>query len=304
MSNNKTDALNFVRREGPVQPSQLAAELNTNILFASAILSELVSGKEVKITNVKKGGSPFYYVKGQEVKLERLSSFLTGKPLEAFQLLKDKKVIRDRFAEPWQRVALRELKDFAIQLNVGLGGEYELFWKWYLTTNEDTKLLIKDIVRPNKKKVIKKDQEVSQKENKDNNSLLKKNSQLDESVSPNTKDYKKNMVSEPTQLTNFPKEVSNFFSKNQIYMISQKIIRKNKEINFVGDLPSRLGPLRYFIKFKDKKSITDSDLISSLDEASMKKLPLLFISKGNLNRKAEIYFNENSSGKLIFRNLD
>ena len=83
MPDTKTDALNFIRREGPIQPSQLASELNTNILFASAILSELVSNKHAKITSVKKGGSPFYYVKGQEAKLEELQTYLGGKPKEA-----------------------------------------------------------------------------------------------------------------------------------------------------------------------------------------------------------------------------
>ncbi len=86
MPNNKTDALNFLRREGPVQPSQLANELNTNILFASAILSELVSTKEAKITSVKKGGSPFYYVKGQE--FENLED-KTGKLQKELAVLKE-----------------------------------------------------------------------------------------------------------------------------------------------------------------------------------------------------------------------
>ena len=65
--------------------------------------------------------------------------------------LKNKKVIRDKSAGPWQRVALKELKDFAIPLNVGFGGEYELFWKWYLTTNEEAKGLIKELIKPIKK---------------------------------------------------------------------------------------------------------------------------------------------------------
>ena len=120
---NKEEILDLVKREGPVLPAQLAKEINTNILFASAILSELVDKKHLILTNVKKGGSPFYYIKGQENKLEALSEFLGGKPREIFDLLKEKKVIRDKTAQPWQRVALREIKDFAIPLNVGVSGE-------------------------------------------------------------------------------------------------------------------------------------------------------------------------------------
>ncbi len=288
MSDTKTDALNFIRREGPIQPSQLASELNTNILFASAILSELVSNKHAKITSVKKGGSPFYYIKGQEAKLEDLQAYLGGKPKEAFDLLKDKKAIRDKSSEPWQRVAFKELKDYAIPLNVGLGGEYELFWKWYLTTNEEAKEIIKEIIKPNKKKIVKKE--------------------IENQVEKPIKKPIQEKIVEPKktsqELEGIPALASNFFSSIQTYVISQETVRKNKEMNFVIDVPSNLGVLRYFVKFKDKKTVSDADLISSSDQAGSKRLPLLFISPGKLTRKAEKYLNENQSGQLVFRRLD
>ena len=64
--------------------------------------------------------------------------------------MKEKKVIRDKTAQPWQRVALREIKDFAIPLNVGVSGEYEIFWKYFLADNDETKLLIKENLRKRK----------------------------------------------------------------------------------------------------------------------------------------------------------
>tara|TARA_Y100000310_G_scaffold211572_1_gene212313 strand:- start:319 stop:1191 length:873 start_codon:yes stop_codon:yes gene_type:complete len=290
MPDTKTDALNFIRREGPIQPSQLASELNTNILFASAILSELVSNKHSKITSVKKGGSPFYYIKGQEPKLESLQEFLGGKPKEAFELLRGKKIIRDKSSEPWQRVAFKELKDFAVPLNVGLGGEYELFWKWYLTTNDEAKEIIKDIIKPSKKKVVKKE--------------------VEKKIEKPMKEAVKEKLTRPVpqeisqELDGVPDIVNSFFSSIQIYVISQETIRKNKEMNFVGDVPSNLGNLRYFVKFKDKKTVSDADLISASDQANANKLPLLFISPGKSTRKAEKYLNDHKSGKLIFRSLN
>ena len=74
---NRAEALNVVMEKGPLQPSQIATTVNTNILFASAILSELVDNKKVKITHVKRGGSPFYYVQGQEEKLMDLAKYLS-----------------------------------------------------------------------------------------------------------------------------------------------------------------------------------------------------------------------------------
>jgi hypothetical protein len=294
MPDTKIDALNFIRREGPIQPSQLATELNTNILFASAILSEMVANKHAKITNVKRGSSPFYYIRGQESKLERLSEFLGGKPREAFDLLLEKKVLRDKSSEPWQRVALKELKDFAVPLNVGLGGDYELFWKWYLTSNEDAKELIKEIIKPIKKKIVKKEEVKKEIETKVEDDIVPvKENLIESTLNPISQD-----------LEGVPIIASNFFSLIQMYIISQETIRKNKEMNFVGDIPSNLGNLRYFVKFKDKKTISDTDLITASDQANAKKLPLLFVSLGKPNRKAETYLNEHRSGQLVFRRLN
>jgi hypothetical protein len=288
MVDTRTLALAFIKREGPILPAQLANEIKTNILLASAILSELSSKNHVFITSVKRGGSPFYYTKGQESKLSNLSIYLPEKPKEAFELLKLEKIIRDKSLEPWQRVALKEIKDFAIPLNVGFGGKYEIFWKWYLTTNDEAKDLIKEIVNLNKKKVkkeepIKKDKSISE--------FIKKESEI----------VKKEKVVQ--SLEGIPETISSFFNSKEIYVISQEMVRKNKEFNFTIDVPSNLGSLRFFVKYKSKKSITDSDLISSLAQAKDKKLPLLFLTEGTLSRKAEKYLNENKSGGLVFKTI-
>src|SRR3989344_7929417 len=115
--------LEFIKRWGPVLPVQISKELNTNILFAGAMLSELVSRKQLMFTSTKRGGSPFYYIKGQEQKLQSISSNLSGKEKEAYEVLKEKKIIRDKEATPWLRVALRSISDFAMQFNVTIDGK-------------------------------------------------------------------------------------------------------------------------------------------------------------------------------------
>ena len=291
MVTNVGEALGFVKREGPIMPSQLATELNTNILFASAILSELVSKKDVLLTYVKRGGSPYYYCKGQEEKLQALSENLSGKLKETYELIKKEKVLRDKSLAPADRVALRDLKDYAIQLNVGLSTGYEIFWKWYLMDNEEIKDYIKKIVGGKKK--IEKKEEVKE--------------EIKEKVE------EKRFVEEPEKVVSEKKVpinennlsvVSGFFNDNEFYIISQESIRKNKEMNFVVDIPSNIGKLRYFVKYKNKKSIADNDLISALDEANKKGLPVLFLSNGELSKKAEKYLNNNVSGKIVFKSIE
>ena len=84
---NRSEALKVVVERGPLQPSQIATTVNTNILFASAILSELVDAKKIKITYVKRGGSPFYYVSGQEEKLMDEVYLIHNISLRVFLLL-------------------------------------------------------------------------------------------------------------------------------------------------------------------------------------------------------------------------
>ena len=84
MEDIRTKALSCVERFGPLLPIQISKELNTNLIFAGAILSELVSRKSLVITHVKKGGSPFYYCKGQEEKLQNLSNNLGSKEKEIY----------------------------------------------------------------------------------------------------------------------------------------------------------------------------------------------------------------------------
>ena len=83
----------FVKKNGPVLPVQVSKNINTNILLASAILSGLVSEKKVFLTHQNIGGSPLYYVKGQESKLDILYKHLENAEKEAYDLLKDKKTI-------------------------------------------------------------------------------------------------------------------------------------------------------------------------------------------------------------------
>ena len=61
MSNQEL-ILSTIKTKGPVIPNDIAKVIETNILFASAHLSELVSSNKLKISNTKIGGTPVYYL--------------------------------------------------------------------------------------------------------------------------------------------------------------------------------------------------------------------------------------------------
>lgn len=139
MSELRAYVLDYVNKNGPVLPVQVSKIINREIMYASAVLSELVSRKDVLISHAKIGGSPVYYVKGQENKLGILYDNLPQREKEAYDILKEDKVLFDRECPPAIRVAFRNLKDFAIPLKQKINNEEHLLWLWHLITDEEFK---------------------------------------------------------------------------------------------------------------------------------------------------------------------
>ena len=141
----------LIQRIGPVSPTQIAKNLGTSSIIASAHLSELVSKRELKLSFLKVGSSPLYYLPGQEDKLQNFSKHLHEKERIVYDMLLKDKVLWDKKVEPVVRVALRGIKDFAVPLQVNFQGNSEIFWKWYLLGNKEAEEQIKNLLGVKKK---------------------------------------------------------------------------------------------------------------------------------------------------------
>lgn len=277
--NQKRDRIvELVKTRGPLLPINVSKDINTDIMFAGALLSELVESGKIKITSVKLGSSPFYYFEGQERRLEELKKYLNEKDLQSVELLKEKKILRDSECSPLGRVSLREVKDFAKPIHVKIDERIEIFWKWFLFSEEEAKELIKDILK-------KESLEVEVEKKKDKEQRRVKEFEVDERIG---------------KLAKEADDVDGYFRDNGINVIKKEIIKRKKEINYVVELDSGIGRLRFFVKFKDKKKISDGDLSLALNEAG--KMPLMFLSSGNLSKKAENLMKEEFIG-IIFKKI-
>ena len=125
----------ILESRGPSLPVHIAKATTMSSLFASAFLSELASEGIVKISYMKVGGSPLYYLPGQEAKLENFFNFLSPKEREAVVLLKEKGILDDEAQHPAIRVALRSLKDFALAFKKG----DKLLWRYFLVNEMEAK---------------------------------------------------------------------------------------------------------------------------------------------------------------------
>lgn len=288
MNETKSRVINYVDLYGPVLPVQISKEIDCNILMAAAILSELVSEKKLLITNVKKGGSPFYYFKGQEQKLESLSNNLHGKEKEIYDIIKEKRILRDIEIEPWQRIAIRSIKDYAIPLRVKNNDNEEIFWVWYLDDVDESKNKIRETyfdIKEVKKEKEEIKEDVLKVEEKPKKSIVKLDS----------------IKKDETKLI---ERINDFFDKNNISLLNKEVIRKNREINCEATITSSVGDLNYFVKVRDKKVINDGDLSLAHGEGNTKKLPVIFLSTGRLTKKAKIFLEKVPKGQLIFMELN
>ncbi len=364
--------LDIIRNKGPILPSDLAKQLKTNTMFIGAHLSEMVSSKKLIVSHLKIGSSPLYYLPGQQSRLQVFYKHLNDKDRKAFDLLKERKVLRDRSQQPIIRVALRSIKDFATPLNVNAGGEREVFWKWYLLDDKEAEPLIrkylevgvqkqaalvedkKKLEEERKKKEEEKAKIESEKkeaellrqereEEKNKAAELKKQIEaekvkleeekriLEEEKRKNEEDRKKieeekknavkketskkdeqktlkeEVKKEPTTKEtvsdSFLDEIKGYCSKNKIEIIESKIIKKKTDLELIIKVPSVVGEVTYFCKARDKKRISDGDLSSALVKGQLKKLPALFLSKGDLTKKAQQELEGDLKNHIIFKKM-
>jgi len=300
------DVLNFVRTKGPVLPVQVGERFGFNTIISSAVLSDLVSKGVIRFSNAKIGGSPVYFVSGQEAKLQMLYKYLGEKPRKIFDLLRDSGVLRDKVLEPWQRVAVREIKDFSVMLRVNYAGNEEIFWKWYLLSDEDAKKLIAEIIKGELKPVV--EERVEEKFVEPVKEVQKIIEREPEPVREipmveEKKVEKPKKVKRHKSNIDFYEMVKQYFADSKIRVVEENIIRRNTEFNFVVNVPSSVGPLRFFVVAKNKKTINDADLSVAYSQSQLKKLPVLFLSNGEISKKASSYLDANLKGYLSFKKI-
>ena len=298
---NRDKIIDFVKVKGPVLPIQISKLIGMDMVMASAHLAELTATKKMKISSIKVGGSPLYYLAGQESMLLKYTSNLNEKEAKALELLKENKVLRDSEQAPVVRVALREIKDFAMPLNVKYSDTSEIFWKWFLASDEEAGKIIKsklDIFEKEDKIEVKEETKIQTESKKDvqqkevpvekkieEKPIEKVQQQLKETVEkPIEKRGRK--PKEASKEDEFMKDIMKFFEKNKIIIISTEIVKKNSEIDIIIEIQSVVGNLQYYCKAKNKKRISDSDLSNAYVKGQFKKLPVIVLAPGELSTKA------------------
>jgi len=94
--------------------------------------------------------------------------------------------------------------------------------------------------------------------------------------------------------------VDDYFADKRISVFEGGMIKKGKEYEFIVNIPSNVGNVKFFVKFKGKKSVSEGDLSLAQGDAMSRRLPLLFLSDGKLSAKAKAYAEKNG---IVFETI-
>ena len=301
--------INVLREKGPSLPINIAKAVEISSLFVSAFLSELTNQKRIKVSSLKVGGSPLYYVGGHEKKLEDYYKYLHPRESEAFLLLREHKVLRDSDQDPATRVALRSIKDFSVGFKI----DGQIYWRFVSVPKEDVDGILNG--------------------DKNNESLPSNPSNppthllSDEEANPPTREQSqisssalvnkvvkekpiqiasnKNEFNNPVVVRNIKKKKQkpkSDFVRNVITFIRNKNLEiveekdyKVKEYNCIIRIKSELGSMDFLTQAKDKKTITEGDFKKLLSKAQSIPLPAFMLYSGDISKKAKEYLRDYGS---------
>lgn len=280
LNKQKERILSTIRYKGPSLPVQIAKSLGISPLFASVFLSELRAEGKLKVSDMRVGSSALFFLPGQENQLENFTKFLNDREKEAFELLKMSLVLQDDQQTPVIRVALRAIKDFAVPMKVGVNGVEKVFWKYFTLTQNDFENVVTETVEGKTKKTNVLPEE-------------KKETAAPVSDVSNIAEVKKVVVEKPALKsgTNFGELLRDYLSGKDIE-IMEVFVEKKKEFEAKVRVDIPFGKQEFYLVAKDKKGVSDKDLQLVWSKAHSKKLPALFISPGELNKKGKEHLRE------------
>lgn len=301
----REQVIGFLKQKGPSVPNDMKRGLGGDTMLFGAILSELKGRGLVLITHTKLGTSPFYYLPGQEAQLEKLIGHANPKDQKTIEMLKEKKVVRDQTLELFERVSLRQVKDFAKELQVNTANGKMLFWRYFLVSEEEAIEILKK--QYNKPQATVKAEEKSEKElTKDIQEKLPETSKQEHTQTKKADQVETKPVGQQQLQTDvsfeptvFYEEIQAYFKKTEIVVLSSEQIAKNREYEFIISVPSSVGSMEMYCRARNKKKLNEGDVAPALLKAKTKDLPCIFLTSGKFTKKSLELIEKEYKGLLI-----
>lgn len=277
----KEKIINFIKQKGPSLPVHIAKEINTNTLFTSAFLSELLSEKRLRASHMRVGTSPIYFMPEHEAKLEDFSKFLKGKERESFELLKKEKFLKDAEQQPAIRVALREINDFAIPFKIN----EEIIWR-YMTIPESEFLNQRNVEEKKGEIPLTEIQEKISEEKEKIPKISEQKKEEVEGVKKVKKIKKAKKTKTEKQNPKFFERIKDFSKERNIEILDIIDFKKGEIILKVKEKEKEMILIAF-----DKKKISEGEIIKAYKKANELKLEYIIASKGETPKKINELIN-------------
>ena len=290
----KARIISFIETNGPTRPVRIAKAIDMDPVFASAILSELLNTKQIKMSHMRIGASSLYLLSGQEQKLEEHTEHLKPIEKEAYLKLKEDKVLVHENEGPAIRVALQNIKDFAIPFKF----QEKIIWKYAFTPEEEIKNILTPKKEASKPEEIKKEiaiENILQKEPEEKKTG--ESSAPIEDTKHSTIQKKETPVYTEEPKPKFLEEIKTFLKKKGIEFI-EEIQSEKKEIVAKVSIGSKLGDMNFLLIAKNKQLTSKEEIAAAVQRAIYNKMPCLLIIRKEPSKNLQKIIEENHLIKL------
>lgn len=229
---------------------------------------------------MRMGSSPLYLLEGQEEKLENEVENLKSMEKEAYLKLKKEKILIDENEEPSIRVALRNIKDFAVPFEFN----EKIMWKYVFTPQEE----LEKILNPKTEEESEKQENIQKAKEKESKKRKKEKIDKVDSIFEEKEDKP-----EPKFLT----EVKDFLKNKKIEFL-EEIKTEKKEIVAKININTILGDIKFLLIAKNKQTITKEEINSALQQAVYNNTPCLILLRKEPNSSIKKILKENYIIKL------
>ena len=236
----------YLRKNGPSHPVQVGKAIEADIFTSSAILQEMIADKRIERTIKKIGGSPLYFVPEHRQRA------------------------RERVEESLgivERKILEEIKQKGFVFQDELGAQARFILQE-----------LKDLLIPLKANIGGEERIIWKYYKVDNSSVERA------ILSGKFKKQEEEKGREEIRERKGAEGVERLLEKINARLLEKKVIKKN-EINCIIERGDEIKQ-KYFLKIKNKKKISDSDISLAYMEGMNKKMPIIFATTGTLSKKA------------------
>src|SRR3989344_2969209 len=315
------EILNYIRRNGPSTPVDIAQKLGANSIIVTAVLVDAVSQNKLMRSKKKSGSMKYYFYPDQLVTLQRkIADTLTPQDKELLQKLMKENVVGEFELRPEDASVLSNLED--------LVGGFVLDFRgtplrcWYTPDMHETKareIAMKKLTVRFGGAVAKAVQETKTQDQKIIEQLAEqKVERVEKTVKPipvkveRKRGRKRKTVEEKIReveaapINDFRNIVYHWLEKNNIDIESEKLLKTGKEVELEVKVPTPLGKQTYMVRILDsgKKPVSQDELSSIGMEAISRRTPVIIISMNGFAKNAKKYWEKELSDLVLLVSKD